>query len=79
VQTLTWQGAYVIAELGISAPRTKSDEEGRLTHVPTLMAVAALTNLLLDAAAMPAPDLADLARRVVRSLGIDTSHVTPAD
>ena len=30
-QTLTWQGAYVVAELGVAAPRTKSDEEGSLT------------------------------------------------
>ncbi len=25
VQTLTWQGAHVVASLGIDAPRTKSD------------------------------------------------------
>ena len=31
VQTLTWQGAHVVAELGIAAPRTKSDADGRFT------------------------------------------------
>ena len=31
VQTLTWQGAHVVDELGIAAPRTKSDADGRIT------------------------------------------------
>ena len=53
-QTLTWQGAYVVAELGIAAPRTKSDEEGRLTDVATVTAIAALTELLLGVTTMPA-------------------------
>ena len=44
-QTLTWQGAYVVAELGITAPRTKSDDRGRLTDVPTIMAISSLTEL----------------------------------
>ena len=77
VQTLTWQGAYVVAELGISAPRTKSDDAGRFTDVPTVTAISALTKLLLDAPAMRGSDLAALAGRVVHSFGIDASHITP--
>jgi chromate reductase, NAD(P)H dehydrogenase (quinone) len=77
-QTLTWQGAYVVAELGITAPRTKSDDEGRFIDVPTLAAITALTELLLDAAATPAGELVDLAGRVVSALGIDSTHVAPA-
>ena len=77
VQTLTWQGAYVVAELGISAPRTKSDEAGRFTDVPTVTAISAFTKLLLDAPAMRGSDLAALAGRVVHSFGIDASHITP--
>ena len=77
-QTLTWQGAYVVAELGITAPRTKSDDEGRFTDVPTVTAISSLTEILLDAAATPATDLVDLAARVVGSLGIDATHVTSA-
>jgi NAD(P)H-dependent FMN reductase len=76
-QTLTWQGAYVVAELGITAPRTKSDDEGRFTDAPTLAAISSLTELLLAAAAMPATDLVDVARRLVGSLGIDAAYVTP--
>ena len=77
-QTLTWQGAYVVAELGISAPRTKSDSDGRFTDVSTVAAIASLTDRLLDAAAMPAADVVDLASRVVGRLGIDAVHVAPA-
>ena len=31
VQTLTWQGAHVVASLGIGSPRTKSDAHGAIT------------------------------------------------
>jgi NAD(P)H-dependent FMN reductase len=77
-QTLTWQGAYVIAELGIAAPRTKSDETGRLTDQVTLDAIAKGTERLLDAVTLPASEVVANAIRVVGSLGIDTAHVTPA-
>jgi NAD(P)H-dependent FMN reductase len=76
-QTLTWQGAYVVAEVGIAAPRTKSDEQGRFTDVPTLTAISGLTEALLAAPANPAADLAELACRLLEALGIDTSHVPP--
>ena len=75
-QTLTWQGAYVVAELGITAPRTKSDDTGRFTDVPTIRAISSLTELLLGSPAMPATALVDVARRVLGSLGIDTGHLT---
>ncbi len=77
-QTLTWQGAYVVADLGITAPRTKSDDDGRLTDVPTLAAIASLTEVLLGASARPATELVDLANAVVSALGVDRSHVAPA-
>jgi chromate reductase len=78
IQTLTWQGAYVVAELGIAAPRTKSDQVGRLTDEPTLAAITSLTDVLLGAPDMPADELVALASRVVGSLGIDVVHVAPA-
>ena len=77
-QTLTWQGAYVVAELGIAAPRTKSDDTGRFTDAPTVAQIAMLTDALLEASARPAEELADLARRVVSALGVDSAHVAPA-
>ena len=77
-QTLTWQGAYVVAELGIAAPRTKSDDEGRVTDASTVAAISSLTEQLLGAAAMSANELVNLASSVVSSLGVDSAHVTPA-
>jgi NAD(P)H-dependent FMN reductase len=67
-QTLTWQGAYIVAEMGIVAPRTKSDDEGRLTDASTVAAISALTEHLLGAAATSANELVNLA----------SAHVTPA-
>jgi chromate reductase, NAD(P)H dehydrogenase (quinone) len=77
-QTLTWQGAYVVAELGIAAPRTKSDDVGRVTDGPTRAAISSLAELLLGAAATPAHELVELASHVVSSLGVDTDHIAPA-
>jgi chromate reductase, NAD(P)H dehydrogenase (quinone) len=77
-QTLTWQGAYVVAELGIAAPRTKSDDAGRVTDGPTLAAISSLAELLLGAAATPARELVELASHVVSSLGVGIDHIPPA-
>jgi chromate reductase, NAD(P)H dehydrogenase (quinone) len=77
-QTLTWQGAYVVAELGIASPRTKFDGAGRVTHEGTAAALASLTHALLAAPAMTATDLAERATSVVGSLDIDVAHVAPA-
>jgi len=78
-QTLTWQGAYVVAELGIASPRTKSDEHGHLNDKATLAAIASLTHVLLGAPAMAADELVGLATKVVDSLDIDVSHIAPAE
>lgn len=76
-RTLTWQGAYVMGALGITAPRTKSDAQGRLTDAPTLAAIRALTDELLGAASAPGAEVAATATRVVGGLGIETGHVAP--
>jgi NAD(P)H-dependent FMN reductase len=39
-QTLAWQGAFVVASLGIEAPRTKSDELGAFTDPATRASIA---------------------------------------
>jgi chromate reductase len=76
-QTLTWQGAYVVGELGIASPRTKSDEHGHLTDEATLATIASVTHVLLGAPSMTADDVVGLATTVVGSLGIDVAHVAP--
>jgi chromate reductase len=77
-QTLTWQGAYVVAELGIAAPHTKFDDAGRVTHEPTAAELTSLTRTLLAAPTMTAADLVERATSVVGSLDIDVAHVAPA-
>ena len=74
-RTLTWQGAYVVGALGIAAPRTKSDEQGRFTDGPTLAAIRALTGELLAATSASGAELAATATRVVGGLGIEPGHV----
>jgi NAD(P)H-dependent FMN reductase len=76
-QTLTWQGAYVVAELGIAAARTKFDA-GRVTDEPTTASIASLTHLLLAARGMSATEVVNRATVVVGSLGIDLAHIAPA-
>jgi len=76
-QTLTWQGAYVVAELGIAAARTKFDSGGRITDDATAAAIASVTHTLVGAATLPSRDVVALATRVVGELGIDTAHVAP--
>jgi NAD(P)H-dependent FMN reductase len=46
-RTTSWQGSSVVADLGIAAPRTKSDAEGHLTDEPTLAAIEDLVDALL--------------------------------
>ncbi len=76
-RTLTWQGAYVVGALGIAAPRSKSDEQGRFTDPATLAAIRALTEELLGAASASGADVAATAKQVVAGLGIDPGHVPP--
>jgi NAD(P)H-dependent FMN reductase len=77
-QTVTWQGGYVVAELGVAAPRTKSDDAGHLTDAPTLAAIEALVAGLVDAASLASNELVARATATVGALGIDVAHVAPA-
>jgi NAD(P)H-dependent FMN reductase len=77
-QTVTWQGGYVVAELGVAAPRTKSDDGGRLTDPATVAAVEAVVVALIQAASLPPEELVARATAVVGALGIDVAHVAPA-
>jgi NAD(P)H-dependent FMN reductase len=77
VQTLTWQGAYVVAELGIAAARTKL-EGGQVTDETTAASIESLTGVLIAACAMAPTEVVRLATEVVVSLGIDVAHIAPA-
>ena len=78
VQTLSWQGAYVVGELGIAAPRTKWDETNTLTDEATESAIAALVDGLVRAGRAEQDELVALTKTVVGALGIDAVHVPPA-
>jgi NAD(P)H-dependent FMN reductase len=77
-QTLSWQGAYVVGELGIAAPRTKVDAVGGLSDEATVAAITALVDGLLRATVADAAEVVALTTRVVAALGIDTVHIPPA-
>jgi chromate reductase len=76
-QTLTWQGAHVVAELGIPAPRTKSDATGRITDAATLDALGGVASDLLGAPALPAAELVASVERVLARLAVEPGHVAP--
>ena len=77
VQSLTWQGAHVVGELGIAAPRTKSDASGAYTHGPTIEALRALAARVLEVVAMPGDVRVALAVEVTGRYAIDPAHVAP--
>jgi chromate reductase len=77
VQTLTWQGAHVVADLGIASPRTKSDADGRYTDPATVAGIEALAGVLLDAVTLPAEDRLALVRAIVDAAGVDPAHIAP--
>ena len=78
IQTLTWQGGWVVGELGIAAPRTKSDPDGRLTDPPTIAAITDVTEHLVAASRTSPAELAALAAAVAETFRIDPAHVAPA-
>lgn len=78
VQSLTWQGAHVIEELGIAAPRTKSDAAGAFVHQPTIDALVALATSVVDAVSMPGDERVARAVEVAGRFAIDARHVAPS-
>ena len=73
IQTLTWQGAHVVAELGIAAPRTKSDADGRITDPPTIADLEALATTVLWAPG--ADDRTAAVAAVLTRFGIDPARI----
>ena len=48
-RALTWQGAHVVAALGVAAPMTKRDPDGRIVDEATVHALASVVDDLDDA------------------------------
>jgi len=79
VQTLTWQGAHVVASLGVDAPKTKSDSDGRITDPATIVALGAFARSLTDIPALAATARLDTVGGIVRDAGIDGHRIAPLD
>jgi NAD(P)H-dependent FMN reductase len=77
VQTLTWQGAHVVADLGIAAPRTKSDIDGKLTDEPTIASIRRLTALLIGVPQLESEARLALVTAIVEAAGVDARHIAP--
>jgi len=77
-QTLSWQGAYVVADLGIAAPRTKFDAGGTVHHQATASDIAALADTVASAPDLEPGELFARVMGVLGALDVDTAHVPPA-
>ncbi len=77
IRSLTWQGAHVVGHLGIAAPRTKSDADGRLVDPPTLVEIEALVDLVRAVLEMSGDERLDLVRKVTEEAGIEPGHIAP--
>ena len=75
IQTLPWQGAHVVAQIGVAAPRTKSDADGRLTDDATIAEIERLTAVLVDSPTLEAAAQLELVRTVVAAAGVDIGRI----
>jgi chromate reductase, NAD(P)H dehydrogenase (quinone) len=75
VRTLVWQGAQVVASLGLDAPRTRSDAEGRITDADTVGAVDAFTDVVVGAGRLDPADRLALRRAVAEDAGVDPARI----
>jgi NAD(P)H-dependent FMN reductase len=77
IQTLTWQGAHVVGDLAIAAPRTKSNSDGRFTDAETIADIERLAQIAIDAPTLTADDRLARVREVVARAGIELDHIAP--
>jgi chromate reductase, NAD(P)H dehydrogenase (quinone) len=74
VRTLSWQGALVVATLGISAPRTKTGPDGRFVDPSTIGAIQRWTQALVEATSQRPGDLLEIVAGIVEPYGIDVGR-----
>jgi chromate reductase, NAD(P)H dehydrogenase (quinone) len=74
-QTLAWQGALVVAHLGISSPMTKRDADGQWTDAATIGQIELFTDELLAAAQLPRSERIRMARSVATEFRLDPLRV----
>lgn len=59
IRSLTWQGAHVVAHLGVATPRTKSDQAGRIVDPATIDEIQDLVDRILLALSGPSRGLVE--------------------
>ncbi len=87
MRTLSWQGAHVVASLGIEAANTKSvsdaDESRRFTDPTTLDAIRALASSLLAAVAQRPSERLAAITKLARDAGVEqgplAAHIAAQD
>jgi NAD(P)H-dependent FMN reductase len=77
VRTLSWQGAHVVAELGIAAPLAKSDTDGRFTDPETVAQLIGLAELAAAAALLPGDERIRLVGEITAAAGVGTERIAP--
>jgi len=75
IRSLTWQGAHVVAHLGVAAPRTKSDQAGRIVDPATIDEIEDLVDRILLALNGPAKELVE---QTLAWAGVGVEHIAPA-
>ena len=77
IQTLTWQGAHVVGDLAIAAPRTKSNSDGRFTDAETIADIERLAQIAFDAPRLSGEDRLARVRDIVAGAGVELNHIAP--
>ena len=69
--------SHVVGELGITAPRTKSDSHGRYTDTVTIEEIQRLSQIALEAPRLDTDERLKLVTAITSSAGIDPGHIAP--
>lgn len=67
----------MVAQLGITAPRTKSDASGRIVDTDTIGSIRHVARHLVEAIDLAGPDRLALVAEVTSAAGIEPGHVAP--
>jgi len=79
VRTLSWQGALVVAVLGIASPRTKMSSDGRFTDAPTIAAIEQWADRVVEAASATPARRLEMVSGAVARYGIDPARFGTLD
>jgi chromate reductase, NAD(P)H dehydrogenase (quinone) len=70
IQTLLWQGAFVVGHLSVAGPKSKTDDQGRITDAATKAAIENVGAELISALHWTPSRLAAITEMTARAVGI---------